>query len=101
MAEAQDRARAWTEPEVRAAVRSLVLRHAPEGGPDRGGSLRLVDDLEYHSLAVLELTFAVEEAFALKPMDLQTVTAIQTSDDLEAFVLGQLRQASRLRPPGP
>ncbi|HEX8691184.1 MAG TPA: acyl carrier protein [Longimicrobium sp.] len=102
MAEAGDRAgRAWTEPEVRAAARSLVLRLAPEGGADREGSLRLVDDLAYHSVAVLELAFAVEEAFGLSPMDLQTASAIHTTDDLEAFVLGRLRQASRLRRPGP
>lgn len=97
MAETHGRTgRVWAEPDVRAAVRTMVLRHAPEGGGNGTGSLRLVEDLAYHSLALLELAFAVEEAFGLSPMDLQTASAIHTSDDLEAFVLRELRQASRL-----
>ena len=76
------------EQEVRATVRSIVLRHAPEPGGDPAGSL--IEDLAYHSLALLELAFAVEEAFGLPPMDVQTARAIQTSADLEAYVLREL-----------
>ncbi len=76
------------EQEVRATVRSIVLRLAPEPGGDPAGNL--IEELAYHSLALLELAFAVEEAFGLRPMDTQTARAIQTSADLEEYVLREL-----------
>lgn len=82
------------EHEVRATIRSIVLRLAPEPGGGPEGSL--IEDLAYHSLALLELAFAVEEAFGLRPMDMQTARSIQTSADLEAYVLAELRSAGRL-----
>lgn len=71
-------------------VRALVVRLAPEPGAGCDGSTRLVHDLAYDSLALLELAFAVEEEFALRPMDMQTATRIQTAGDLEAYVLREL-----------
>jgi acyl carrier protein len=76
------------EQEVRATVRSIVLRLAPEPGGDPQGNL--IEELAYHSLALLELAFAVEEAFGLRPMDMQTARSIQSSADLEAYVLREL-----------
>lgn len=78
--------------EVRAEVREIVLRMAPKPGgmPAPGESARLVEQLGYDSLALLELAFAVEETFGLRPMDLQTASTIQSSADLEAYVLREL-----------
>lgn len=76
---------------VRATVRATVVRLAPEPGAGCDESTRLVDDLAYDSLSLLELAFAVEEAFGLRPMDMQTATRIQTVADLEAYVLRELR----------
>lgn len=75
---------------VRAAVRSTVLRLAPEPGAGCEGSTRLVHDLAYDSLSLLELAFAVEETFALRPMDMQTAMGIRTVEDLETYVLREL-----------
>lgn len=75
---------------VRAGVRSIVDRLAPEPGRGCEGGTRLVEDLAYDSLALLELAFAVEEAFALKPMDMLSASAIRTVEDLESYVLGKL-----------
>ena len=77
---------------VRAGVRSIVNRLAPEPGACEGGT-RLVEDLAYDSLALLELAFAVEEAFALKPMDVLSASMIRTVGDLESYVLRELRLA--------
>ena len=76
------------EQEVRATVRAIVLRFAPEPGGDPEGSL--IEELAYHSVALLELAFAVEEAFGLRPMDMQTARGIHCSADLEAYVLAEL-----------
>jgi acyl carrier protein len=77
---------------VRERVREIITRLAPR--PDwmqaPSGSFGLVEQLGFDSLALLELAFAVEEAFALPPMDLQTASTIQSSADLEAYVLREI-----------
>ncbi|MEE3922508.1 hypothetical protein V2I01_41850 [Micromonospora sp. BRA006-A] len=50
----------------------------------------LVEDLEYHSLALLELAFALEDEFDLPPIDEQSVQNIRTAADIENHVVRQL-----------
>jgi len=82
-----------TRDTVRARVREIITRLAPNPGalPPPGEHARLVEQLGYDSLALLELAFEVEETFGLRPMDVQTASTIHTSDELEAYVLRELR----------
>ncbi len=65
------------------------LAPQPTADPDRGA--RLVEDLGYHSLALLELAFALEDEFHLKPIDESAARAIQTVGDVVDYVLNELR----------
>ncbi len=71
-------------------MRELVLELAPN--PEKGDQdeVLLVEDLEYHSLALLELAFALEDEFDLPPIDEQSVQNIRTAADIENHVVRQL-----------
>nr|WP_228531831.1 acyl carrier protein [Micromonospora sp. ANENR4] len=60
--------------------------------PEKGDQdeVLLVEDLEYHSLALLELAFALEDEFDLPPIDEQSVQNIRTAADIENHVVRQL-----------
>jgi acyl carrier protein len=76
------------ERELRRRVRDLVLRLAPEPSaapPDDGA--RLVEELGYHSLALLELAFALEGEFGLRPLDERAAREMRTVADVAAHVL--------------
>ena len=84
------------EGEVRKGVREIALRLAPESGGEGDGTLHLIGELGYHSLALLELAFALEGEFGLAPIPARTAGAMHTTADLEEYVLGALREAGRL-----
>lgn len=71
-------------------MRELVLELAPN--PEKGAAdeVLLVEDLEYHSLALLELAFALEDEFDLPPIDEQSVQNIRTAGDIGNHVVRQL-----------
>lgn len=73
---------------IRARVRELVERMAPRKGVADATQLDLATDLGYHSLALLELAFALEEAFGLPPITEPLARGLRTSADVEAYVLG-------------
>ncbi|WP_018540271.1 MULTISPECIES: hypothetical protein [unclassified Streptomyces] len=88
-----------TEAEVRATVEQLVQEMAPDSEgfacpppPDA----RLVEDLGYHSLALLEFAFALEDEFDLPPIDEETARAILTVGAVQDHVVGILRERGRL-----
>jgi acyl carrier protein len=84
---------ARSEQDVRALIRNLILELAPNpdgARPDQAALL--IDDLEYHSLALIELAFTLEDEFDLEPIDETTATQIVTARDVEEFVLGKLRE---------
>ncbi|AYG84621.1 Acyl carrier protein [Streptomyces hundungensis] len=88
---------AHTESSVRDSILSLVRQLAPDGEDmptDRPA--HLVNDLGYHSLALLELAFAIEDDFDLPPIDEETGRSIVTSEDVVAYVLTQLREQKLL-----
>jgi acyl carrier protein len=62
---------------------------APNPMPTLSEDTRLVDDLGYHSLALLELAFALEEEFGLPAMDAGQAQGIITMLDVEQYVLAQ------------
>jgi acyl carrier protein len=78
--------------DVRARVRSIILQVAPNPDGVQAGRTKLVDHLEYHSLALLELGFTLEDEFDLPPIDQAQVQDITTVEEVEDLVLGLLRQ---------
>lgn len=75
-----------------ALVTELIFELAPNQAPaERSPHLRLIEDLEYHSLALLELAFTLEDEFMLDPIDEEVAQHILTAGDVVAHVLEQLR----------
>lgn len=73
-------------------VSRLVGVLAPEQQVDPPSESRLLDDLAYHSLALAELAFAIEEIFALDAIDPAQVMQIETVGDIIELVLKALDQ---------
>ncbi len=80
--------------DVRARVRSIILQVAPNPAGVQAGETKLVDHLEYHSLALLELGFTLEDEFDLPPIDQAQVQDITTVEEVEDLVLRLLRQGT-------
>ncbi|MFF3667013.1 acyl carrier protein [Microtetraspora malaysiensis] len=64
----------------------------PEGV--QAGETRLVEDLGYHSLALLELGFTMEDEFDLPAIDQAQVQHIATVKEVEDLVLELLRASA-------
>ena|SRR5258708_872953 len=97
MADQTEAAQYQTEGDLRKAVRSVILEIAPNANLQPLDSARLVDDLGYHSLALLELAFALEDEFDLPPIDEPTARKIVTLKDVESHVVKEFRSAGRLK----
>lgn len=67
-------------------VRRFVSEFAPTNSDGLTSDSRLVEDLGYHSLALLELAFALEDEFNLPPMDEETAQNIRTVQDVEDLI---------------
>lgn len=81
-----------TDQDIRDKVRSIIVELAPSPeGNQIDTKTRLVDDLEYHSLALLELGFTLEDEFNLPPIDQERVQHITTAEEIEDLVLSLLR----------
>ncbi len=79
--------------DVRRTVLAIIEQLAPESERfDAGANMHLVNDLAFHSLALLELAFAIEDDFDLPPIDEETGRRIQTSDDILEYVIGKLKE---------
>jgi acyl carrier protein len=81
-----------SEQEVRALIRELVIELAPNQDAVTAADPHLVDDLGYHSLAVLELAFTLEDEFDLEPIDQEAAQEIQTARAVEDYVVAKLRE---------
>ncbi|MEV0281081.1 hypothetical protein AB0I22_32490 [Streptomyces sp. NPDC050610] len=82
-----------TEQDLRAQIREIVISMAPGGGSEYADP-ELVNGLGYHSLALLELAFALEDEFSLPPIDAQTARAIRRVSDVEQYILDQLNDGA-------
>ncbi|MGW0915195.1 acyl carrier protein [Streptomyces sp. NPDC002784] len=83
--------------DVRETVLGIIEQLSPE--PERfdpAKDLHLVNDLGFHSLALLELAFAIEDDFDLPPIDEETGRGIQTTEQVLAYVIGQLDDQDEL-----
>lgn len=85
-----------SEADLRAKVRKIVMELSPNLPAVIPPEGRLVDHLGYHSLALLELAFALEDAFELSPIDEKTARKIVTMGDVEQHVVSELRSAGRV-----
>lgn len=77
--------------EIRARVRSIILQTAPEPDGARTDGTLLVEHLAFHSLALLELGFALEDEFDLPTLDQSQVQHITTVEEVEELVVGLLQ----------
>ena len=67
-------------------VRAIIGHRAPLPSASLHSGTRLVDDLGYDSLAVLEAAFAIEAAFNLPPLSIESLSSIVTVGDVEDLV---------------
>lgn len=75
-------------------VEKIVREMAPSPAEWNGRDSRLIEDLGYHSLAILELAFVLEDELNLPPLDESATTWIRTVGDLEEHVTSLLAEAS-------
>lgn len=95
---ASDRQRAAGD--VRAAVRAIVVELAPARDEPVGDDTTLVDGLGYHSLALLELAFTLEDEFDLEPIEEATARRIISVRKVEDHVVEQLAARGEIVEPG-
>ena len=86
------------EQSVRTVIRQLILELAPNQSvtalqPD----FRLVEDLEYHSLALMELAFTLEDEFGLEPINEQDALKIVSAGDVEQYVIDELQRKRAIK----
>jgi acyl carrier protein len=89
-----------SEDEIRDTIRLIVMELAPEQDRTLGDDASLMDHLGYHSLALMELAFTLEDEFDLLPVDEATGRAIQSIRDVQEHVLAELR-AREVAAPAP
>lgn len=87
-----------TEAEVRASVRAIVLELAPDGDESAPADARLAEDLGFHSLALLELAFTLEDEFDLPPIEEATARRIVSIVAVADHVTGQLAERGEITP---
>ena len=95
-ASASTAAEGRTEEDVRTLVRDIILELAPNPDAGTGGDVRLVEDLEFHSLALLELAFTLEDEFDLPAIDEKTAREITTVGRVEDHVVHGLQDQGAL-----
>ncbi|WP_043661161.1 phosphopantetheine-binding protein [Nocardia thailandica] len=71
-----------------AKVRTIVASMAPVRDVEVDSGTRLIEDLGYHSLALLELAIELETQFELPGMDAGSTRGIVTVADVTALVAG-------------
>lgn len=72
---------------LRSKVRETVLKVAPNKPENFGRDTELVSELAYHSLAILEAIFAIEEEVGVELVDYGSAGEITTVGDVEDYVL--------------
>jgi acyl carrier protein len=76
-------------------VREIVVAMAPASISEPGPDTRLVEDLGYDSLRLLELAMAVETEFSLPPIAADEVATVATIGDAERLLGDGLAGAGR------
>jgi acyl carrier protein len=86
------------EQSVRSLIRQLIAELAPRQPVEVLEPVhRLVEDLGYHSLALMELAFTLEDEFHLDTIDEEQAQKISTVHDVERHVIDELRSKGVIR----
>ena len=72
---------------LRGKVRAILLEHSSDKTLSVTRETVLVNDLGYHSLAMLEAIFALEDELGIELIDDGTATSIITVGDVEDRIL--------------
>jgi acyl carrier protein len=81
-----------TEWAARKLIRHLVVELTPGSEEVSLENPHLVEDLGYHSLALLELAFTLEDHFDLDPIEQEVAQTIVSVRDVEDYVIEKLRE---------
>ncbi|AEB42517.1 MULTISPECIES: phosphopantetheine-binding protein [Micromonospora] len=81
-----------TEEEIRATVAAVISDMAPKDGVEVTAESHLIKDLGYHSLALMEVAFAIEDEFDLDPIDEDTARKITTVGAVQDLVVKRLAE---------
>jgi acyl carrier protein len=79
-----------TDTPIRREVREVILELAPNPNVQMDNP-RLVEDLAYHSLALLELAFALEDRYDLPPIKHEAAAQLTTLAQVVDFVVNNIR----------
>ena len=78
----------FAEPERQKVIRLITALAVPRRMPeDVAADARLIDDLGFDSVRLIELTMALERAFGLPPQRPENLATITTVDDVVTFAL--------------
>lgn len=72
---------------LREKVRAILLQHSSDQTLPISRESALVNDLGYHSLAMLEAIFALEDELGIELIDDGTASSIATVGDVEDRIL--------------
>jgi acyl carrier protein len=75
-----------TAQEVEQTIKKMVRDLCPGDASQMTDTSRLAEDLGYHSLALVELAFAIEDRFDIEPIDQGTAQTIRTVADVVGHV---------------
>jgi len=75
---------------IPAAVRTVVRLLAPSAPTRVTGDQELIGDLGYHSLALAELGFTLEDLFALEPITPEQAMSLGSVDDIIELIRGAI-----------
>ena len=76
--------------EQRGAVRRIVARLSPTGAATAEPEHRLIEDLGYDSLALIELAIALEDEFRLTPLsDYESLDIVRVGE-VEELIVGRI-----------
>jgi acyl carrier protein len=74
------------------AVRTVIRLLAPADPDKVSGDQELIGDLGYHSLALAELGFTLEDMFCLDPVTPEKAMVMSSVDDITALITEALGQ---------
>jgi acyl carrier protein len=80
---------------VREKVRAILVRYSADPALSVTRDTSLVNELGYHSLAMLEAIFSLEDELGIELVDDGTASSIATVGDVEDRVVAVLEEAGR------
>ncbi|HCT80052.1 MAG TPA: phosphopantetheine-binding protein [Micromonosporaceae bacterium] len=83
-----------SDEEVRAKVLTVIADMAPKQDVKATTDSVLIQDLGYHSLALMEVAFALEDEFDLDPIDEKTARQITTVGAVQDLVIKKISEKS-------